>query len=124
MCSSDLEVDAARASLLDAREQDPHHWRVTLAMKRELAAVAARCGATAIDPEPTLLADARLFALDDPLFVDQVHPSALGVRVLAPAVVAGLAPLLPPGATWKDPGPSVGGDPSRMTAQERGYRLP
>jgi lysophospholipase L1-like esterase len=115
---------AAVAALRAARLEDPHPWRVAEPLMAVIREVAGDCGARVVEPEPAFLADERYLQPDDPLFVDQVHPSAAGARVLAAAVHNGLAPLLPDGARWSDPGPNVGADPTNVSEAERGYRLP
>ena len=113
--------EAGVAALRAARLADHHPWRVTEPMAAVIRREAEACGATFVAPEDAFLADARYLAPADPLFEDQVHPTFDGVRVLAMAVVAGLAPMLPAGATWSDPGDIVS---APRTDAARGYQVP
>ena len=93
--------EGALTELRAARARDDHPWRATESMWTILRDVAAGYGAHAIATEPAFLADPRYLAQGDALFVDQVHPSAEGVVVLAEAVGRTLIPSLPHGAYWQ-----------------------
>jgi len=64
-----------------------------------LRGVADACGARFLSADAFEL-DPRALALDDPLFVDQVHPSFLGNLKLSELVVAALDGVLPAGSSF------------------------
>jgi hypothetical protein len=113
--------DRALPGLRRARLADEHPWRVTERQIEVLREVGRDCGAPVIPTEPAFLGDPRYLRIDDPLFVDQVHPSEAGVAVLAQAVADGLLPSLPAGSTFV-PAPLPVAPPA--TASERGFKLP
>ncbi len=92
------------AELREARRRDAQPTRATEDHWSIVREVAAECGATVIATEPGFLADPRYLSLEDPLFMDRVHPTLAGNVLLAGVVAAG-APL-PPGAAF---------DPARVT---------
>lgn len=114
-------TELARAPLEAARASDEHPWRTSAEQLAILREVAAGCDAAIIATAPAFDADPRYLDIHDPLFVDQVHPSDDGVRVLASVVAAGLLPLLPAGSSFDLAKVTIRGP--RLDHQ-RGFRVP
>jgi lysophospholipase L1-like esterase len=93
--------DEAVPALLDARHREYHSTRADERHAAVLREVARETGAVFVPVEAHFLADPRYLALDDPLFMDEVHPSAAGNVALAAAVAAGLAEVLPSGSRYE-----------------------
>jgi len=111
--------DDARTALTDARRREIHPTRASDRHATVLREVAAAEGAVFVPVDDTFVADARYLAADDPLFIDEMHPSPAGNILLARAVIEGLTAVLPEGSRYD----ASRVDPSRLTGPgPRGFR--
>jgi lysophospholipase L1-like esterase len=112
-------TDEARESLRDARRREIHPTRASARHGDVLREVAAAEGAVFVPVDATFIADSRYLESGDPLFVDEMHPSPVGNILLAGAVVAGLAAILPEGSYFDEQRV----DPSKLIGPgRRGFR--
>jgi len=93
------DVDAGRSLLRAARRAERVPDRAHDRHAEALREVAEGCGARFLGAE-AFEADPRAWTLEDPLFVDQVHPSFAGNLKLAELVVEALEGALPAGSTY------------------------
>lgn len=90
--------EEALDELREARRLDAQPARATEAHWEIVRSVAEGCGATFVSTEAGFLEDPRYLSVEDPLFMDRVHPTLPG-NVLLAGIIAAQSPV-PLGATF------------------------